>query len=180
MHTIAEQNLLLRAQIKLPVGLNLATEEFREGWDFVGVRDARLLEKKILKRGWNFIRIVNVWLRSGVGESPQMAIAGALSLALRQASPHFNAAEVNRIEWTQYPGFFLARVTVNPYRIQQNALLPVPDSDSPPPVELRAKLLPSDAAALFPNFGSAMPMLREMLVLSSSAKAPASSQVTIQ
>jgi len=71
-------------------------------------------------------------------------------------------------------------VTVNPYRIQQNALLPVPDSDSPPPVELRAKLLPSDAAALFPNFGSAMPMLREMLVLSRSAKAPASSQVTIQ
>jgi hypothetical protein len=174
MRTIAEHNLLLRAQIKLPAGLKLATEEFREGWNFVGDRDTRLLEKKILKRGWEFIRNVDGWLRSGVGESPQIAIAGALKLALRHASSNFNAVEVSRIEWTQYPGFFLARVTVNPYCIQQRSLLPVLDSGSPQPVVFQSKLLPPDAAALFPQFGSAMPMLKEMLVLSRS------SQVTIQ
>ena len=31
MRTIAELNVLLRAQTELPDGLNLATEEFREG-----------------------------------------------------------------------------------------------------------------------------------------------------
>jgi hypothetical protein len=34
MRTIAEENMLLRARAELPGGLNLATEEFREGWYF--------------------------------------------------------------------------------------------------------------------------------------------------
>jgi hypothetical protein len=115
--------------------------------------------------------MVDGWLRSGVGETPQAAIANALHLALRHVSPHFNAVEVNHVEWTQYPWFFLARVMVNPYRIQQGAILPVPDEALPPATTLRPRLLAPNAAALFPNFGSTMPMLKEMLVLSRSTQA---------
>jgi hypothetical protein len=171
MYSISETNLLVRAQIKLPAGLKLVTEEFREGWGFVGTKDARLLETRILRRGWKFIKMVDGWLRSGLGETPQGAIANALHLALRHVSPHFNAVEVNHVEWTQYPWFFLARVMVNPYRIQQGAIQPVPDDALPPANTLRPRLLAANAAALFPNFGSAMPMLKEMLVLSRSTQA---------
>ena len=85
-------------------------------------------------------------------------------------SEHFNAVEVNHIEWTQYPWFFVAKVMVSPCRIQEGAILPVPDEALPPPTALRPRLLPADAAALFPQFGSEMPMVKEMLVLSRSAQ----------
>jgi len=106
MRAIAELNVLLRTQIQLPVGLKLATDEFREGWNFVRSTDARRLEKRIQTRGWNFIKIADGELRSGVGETSQLAIASALKLALRRVSTHFNAVEVEHIELTQYPWFF--------------------------------------------------------------------------
>jgi hypothetical protein len=171
MHTIAELNMLLRVRVELPVGLKLATDEFREGWNFVRTGDARRLEKKIQTRGWNFIKIADGLLRSGVGETSQEAIASALKLALRRVSEHFNAVEVEHIELTQYPWFFLARVRVYPYRIQQDAVLPVPDEALPDPISSRSRRLPDGAAESFPHFGSAMPLLKEMLVSSRSSEA---------
>jgi hypothetical protein len=174
MHNIAELNMLLRVRVELPVGFKLATDEFREGWSFVRTGDARRLEKKIQARGWNFIKIADGLLRSGVGETSQEAIASALKLALRRVSEHFNAVEVEHIELTQYPWFFLARVRVYPYRIQQGAVLPVSDEALPDPIPSRSsrlRRLPDGAAESFPHFGSAMPVLKEMLVSSRSPEA---------
>jgi hypothetical protein len=164
MRTIAELNVLLRTQIELPAGLKLATEEFREGWNFVRSGDARRLEKKIQTRGWNFIKIADGELRSGVGETSQLAIASALKLSLRCVSTHFNAVEVEHIALTQYPWFFLARVRVYPYRIQEGAVLPVPDEAVPMQIDSQPRRLPPRSPELFPHFGSAMPMLKEMLI----------------
>jgi hypothetical protein len=168
MYVIAESSMFVRAQTELPSGLKLTTQEFREGWNFVGIKEARLLEKKILRQGWRTIRIVDGWMRSGVGETPQAAVGNALNLALRKVSPHFNAVEVGHVEWMHYPRFFLARVMVKPYRIQNGAIVPVLDDPLPLRTTLRPRLLPLDAAVLFPNFSSAMPMLKEMLTRSRS------------
>lgn len=170
MYAIAETNMLIRARVELPEGMTLTTQKFREGWDFVGIRDSRLLERKLLKKEWKFIKITDGWLTSGVGETTQAAIASALNLALRHVNPHFNAVEVNHIEWTQYPWFFVAKVMVNPYRIQRGAILPVPDEALPPVTTLRPRQLPANGAAFFPQFGSAIPMLKELLVLSRSSQ----------
>ena len=77
MRTIAERNMLLRAKIALPDGMKLATDEFREGWEFVRTFDACRLEKQIVLRGWNFIRIADESLRTGVGETSQEEIGRA-------------------------------------------------------------------------------------------------------
>src|ERR1035441_2322368 len=166
MRTIAELSMLLRARTELPDGLNLATEEFREGWNLVRTVSARRLEKKIRTHGWNFIGTDDESLRSGVGDTSQEAIASALKLALRRISAHFNAAEVEHIESTQYPWFFLARVRVFPYRIQQGAVLRMPEEDQPLPAAPRLKRLPPFSAALYPQFGSAMPLLKQLLISS--------------
>jgi hypothetical protein len=80
---------------------------------------------------------------------------------------HFNAAEVERIELTQYPWFFLARVRVYPYRIQQDADLAVVEEAEPMAIaERQRRLAPQSAEILFPHFGSAMPLLKEMLITS--------------
>jgi hypothetical protein len=171
MLTIAEQNVLLRAQIELPEGMKLATEEFHEGWNIVRTGNARRLQEKIQTRGWNFIKVADGSLRSGVGDTSQEAISGALKLALRHVSPYFNAAEVERIELTQYPWFFLARVRVYPYRIQQDAVLVVAEEAEPMAIPERQRRLSTQAAEMFSQFGSAMPMLKEMLVLSRDSEA---------
>jgi hypothetical protein len=173
MRNIAELNMLLRVRVELPVGLKLATDEFREGWNFVRSGDAHRLEKKIQTRGWSFIKIADGSLRSGVGETSQEAIASALRLALRRVSTHSNAVELEHIELTQYPWFFLARVRIYPYRIQESAELPMPDEAAADPMVTRQRLLPMNAAEMFPHFGSAMPLLKEMLGSSRSSQARA-------
>jgi len=170
MYAIAATSTFVRAQIELPADLKVKMQDFREGWNFVENEDARRLEKKIQRRGWKYIRLVDGWTRSGVGETLQAAVGNALNLALRQVNPHFNAAEVDHIEWTRYPWFFLAKVMVSPYRIQQDAIIPVLDDDLPARTTIRTRRLPQNAAALFPEFSSAMPMLKQMLVQSRSSQ----------
>jgi hypothetical protein len=171
MRTIAELNMLLRVQTELPNGLNLATEEFNEGWNFVRTVNARRLEKKILTQGWNFIKISDESLRSGVGDTSQEAIASALKLALRRVSTQFNAAEVEAIELTEYPWFFLARVRVYPCHIQQGAVLAVPEESFSAHLAPRLRRLPVQAKALYPYFGSNIPQLKQMLISSRAAGA---------
>jgi hypothetical protein len=166
MRTIAEQNLLLRARIELPEGLKLATDEFREGWEFARIVNSYRLEKQIAAHGWNFIKVDNGQLRSGVGDTSQEAIANALNLALRRIGQNFNAAEVEHVELTQYPWFFLARVTVSPRRIQQGTELPLSIKADPIPAARPSRRLSPTAAALYPYFNSAMPQLKQMLISS--------------
>jgi hypothetical protein len=166
MRTIGEQNLLVRTQAELPAGLKMAREDYREGWSFARSADARRLKKKIEKHGWNLVRGNAGFERGGVGPTSQHAIAGALTLALRRLTAHFNAVEIEHIQLTQYPWFFLARVIVHPYRIQQSAMPSVCDDAVPLPARARQGSMPVQKAALHPLFASAMPELKEMLVVS--------------
>ena len=162
MHSIAESNVLLRMRLELPAGLQLATEEFQEGWSVAPRVDVYRLEKRILTRGWNFIKIGDGSLRAGVGETSQQAIACALRLALRCASERSNAMTFEKIALTQYPWFFLARVKANSYRIQQGAALPPSDNADAPPTGFPRRRSPQELVVLRPHFGSAIPMIKEM------------------
>ena len=171
MRKIAEARMLLRARLELPSGLKLATDEFQEDWKFLRNVNAVRLEKKVRAQGWNFIKIADGSLRSGVGSSSQEAIASALKLALRRVGEHFNAAEVEHIELTEYPWFFLARISLNPYLLQKDSVLGASGDGLPLPAAPRKRRLPADAAALYPHFGSAMPMLKQMLISTRGSEA---------
>ena len=140
MRNIAELTVLLRERVALPDHFKLVTEEFREGWYFVRSGDAHWLDKKIRRCGWHFIRIAEGSLKSGVGSTPQEAIASALKLALRCVSGGFNATEVGHIELKKYPWFVLATVRVYPYQIQKSAILSVSHESAslwvPPPAKV--------------------------------------------
>jgi hypothetical protein len=131
MATKTELNLLLRSQAGLPEGLRLAKTEFCEGWCSVRSRNAERLEKEICAKGWSFDRIVKGLRGCGVGETSQEAIAGALRLALRQMSQQFSAVEVEHIQLTQYPWFFIAKASVSPICIQQGEALSVSNRIAP-------------------------------------------------
>lgn len=149
-----------------PKALKLATGKFSEGWKLSRSVDVRHLKNRILNLGWNLIKIDEGTLRSGVGETAQEAIASALKLALRSVSEHLHAVEVERIHLTQYPWFFLARIIVRPYLIQQSTDLPVLDGKESLPIIPSRRQLPTYASVLYPHFGGAMPQLRRMLISS--------------
>ena len=173
MRSIEELNMLLHSRADLPTGLKLSTEEFEDGWSFVRRADARRLGKRIQTKGWNFIRFADGSLRSGVGQTSQEAIKSALKLALKRVSAHSNAVEVEHIELTQYPWFFLARVRVYPYRIQHGATLVAMSDMVSDSVFSESRSLADGVAALAPQFGCAMPMLKEMLVSSKISESKA-------
>lgn len=54
---------------------------------------------------------------SGVGQSAQEAMTGALRHALERVGNNFSSASVEEILVKKYPWFFLARVTVLPYSV---------------------------------------------------------------
>jgi hypothetical protein len=170
MCTVAESNVMLRAQAELPTGFRVATEEFLEGWTRMRSGGVVRLEKKVQVRGWNFLRIAEAAVKSGVGPTSEEAIASALKLALRRIDAHSNAVEVEQIRLTQYPWFCLARVRVHPYRIQEGTVLPVME-EAPPQPAARPRGLSRQADELFPQFGDALPMLKEMLIASASSRA---------
>jgi hypothetical protein len=109
MRNIAELTVLLRERVALPDHFKLVTEEFREGWDVVRSGDVNWLDKKIRRCGWHFIRSAEGSSKSGIGQTPQEAIASALKSTLRCVSGRFNAAEVGHIKLNEYRWFVSPR-----------------------------------------------------------------------
>jgi hypothetical protein len=134
----------------------MKTDQFSEGWNFARTVNITQLEKRIKARGWQFFKIVDGFLRSGVGDSPQHAIASAMNLGLRCVSEYFNAVGVETIRLTKYQWFWLARVTISPYRIQEIAVLPVTDAATLLPLQCRDLTLPSSMVDAFPQYGHSM------------------------
>ena len=166
MHAISELDILLREQIELPASLKIAKEEFRNGWNFASIANAQELESQVHASGWSLFKIADRLQASGVGETPQEAVASGLRLALLRMNARNNAAMVEFIELTKYPWFELARVMVRPICIQESAALADKDDLLSTPVARRQRGLPLSAAALYPDFGSDMPQLKQMLVSS--------------
>jgi hypothetical protein len=122
--TIAESNILLRARLELPAGAKVATDQFLADWGRMRSGGLTRLEKKVQTRGWNFIGMTAGTVHSGVGDTSEKAVASALEHALELVNAESNAVEVKSIELTHYPWFCLARVRLNPYRIQQGDARP--------------------------------------------------------
>jgi hypothetical protein len=157
VRTIAEMNLLIRACVELPIGLQLTKHQFREGWKVVQPEDAGELKKWMRTSGRNFIKIGDGILKIGLGDTSEEAIERALQRALRMISEHIPAVEVGEIRLRRYPWFCLARVTALPYWIQQSSASPVPDRATLLAPALRRGRPRRQAVALDSQFASAIP-----------------------
>lgn len=64
---------------------------------------------------------------SSVGLSEASAVANAITRALNRVKSRFNAAELDSIKVSQYPGFRIAKITVHARQIQQHGSLSLID-----------------------------------------------------
>jgi hypothetical protein len=65
--------------------------------------------------------------RRGFGRTREEAIDRALVRALGAVNKQTNAAEFESVQVAKYPGFIVARVTVQRHRIQQQTMLDAAD-----------------------------------------------------
>jgi len=57
VRTIAEMNMLIRAWMEVPAGLQLTTDQFREGWEIVQPEEAGELKRKMRTSERKLIRM---------------------------------------------------------------------------------------------------------------------------
>jgi len=166
VRTIVEMNLLIRACMELPVGLQLTTDQFREGWELVQPEDAGELKRRMRKSERNLIRIGDGILKGGLGDTSREAINCAIKRALRMINERIAVVEVGEIKLTRYPWFCLARVTVFPFWIQLSSASEVPDRATLLAPAPRRGRPPCRADALDSQFAGAIPGLTQELISS--------------
>ena len=86
---------------------------------------ALVFDSMVRRAGWHFMWLQGACCRRGFGLSVQTAIRQGLLRALNGVPKAFNAAELDSVEITEYPGFQIAVVIVQPLHIQENAQLNV-------------------------------------------------------
>ena len=69
--------------------------------------------------------------------SPEEANHRALTRALGGVARRFNAAELDSFHITNYPGFHITNVTIQPRQIQQHTSLDIADERHPQPALAR-------------------------------------------
>jgi hypothetical protein len=115
--------VFLRDECILPSQFDLLQEPFCKGWAEAIGTVATELDATIRDAGWHFMWMVDSHASLALGRTAEAAIHRALARALPVVKGRFNAAELDSIHVTNFPGFRLARVSVQARQIQSQASL---------------------------------------------------------
>jgi len=127
-------SVFLRSGCILPDRLDPSRQSIGDGWSVVEEIPALAFDTMIRRAGWHFMWLQDACSRRGVGLTEEAAISRALSGALKGISKRFNAAKLDSVEITQYPGFQVANVRVQTLQIQQHSSLNIAAGLNPQPV----------------------------------------------
>lgn len=130
-------SVFLRSDCILPDRLDPCRQPIGEGWSIVDEIPALVFDTMIRRAGWHFMWLQDSCSRRGVGLTKERAIRRALSRALKGVSKRFNAAELDSLQITEYPGFQIASVRIQTLQIQRHASLNMAPAQGPVPVPAR-------------------------------------------
>lgn len=115
--------MFLRKGCILPEGLTLRQERFSETWMSIEDMTSTVLDERVRNAGWHFMWLEDACSCTGIGRTAISAIGKAAVGALARIKGRFNAAEVDSIKVSKYPGFEIARIALHTRHIQQQASL---------------------------------------------------------
>lgn len=121
-------SIFLRDGYLLPDGLGLKRSPFNNAWTAADDVSSAGLDVAVGNAGWHFMWIEEACSRFGCGRTEESAANQAITRALRHVSTGCNAAEVDSAKFSTFPGFRIARVTVQTRRIQRECTLGAIDS----------------------------------------------------
>jgi len=119
--------MFLRTACTLPEGLALRQDEFCGTWMSVKDTMSAALDLKVRNAGWHFMWLADAYSHHGIGLTATTAIDKAITRALSRVKARFNAAELNSVKISKYPGFHIAKITLHSRHIQQQASLGLVD-----------------------------------------------------
>jgi hypothetical protein len=120
--------MFLRNGCLLPEGFRLKQERFNKGWMSAGDISSTGLDVTLRSAGWHFMWVQKACSRFGCGRTEAAAVSQATTRALDRISERFNAAEVDSVKVSNYPGFRIARVTAHARQIQEQDALSAIDA----------------------------------------------------
>jgi len=126
---VTSHSVFLRSGCILPDRVDPLKVPFGESWTQIEKIEAPAFDAMIRRAGWHFIWVQGACSRRGFGRTEESAVHQALTRALDGVAYRFNAAEFDSLRITHYPGFYIANVTVQARRIQQNTSLDGPDEN---------------------------------------------------
>ena len=118
LHSVA-----LRDDCTLPDRFDPYRTRISDRWMLVEEIPVMVFDTMVRQAGWHFMWLQGASSRRGFGRTQDQAVARALVLALGGISRRFNAAELDAFRVKKYLGFYIAKVTVQPRHIQENASL---------------------------------------------------------
>jgi len=130
-------SVFLRSDCILPERLDPCLQPINEKWSVVEEIPALVFDTMIRRAGWHLMWLQDACSRRGVGLTEEAAIRQALLRALKGVSKRFNAAELDFLQVTEYPGFQIANVRIQTLLIQRHASLNLVAGQHPLPVQAR-------------------------------------------
>jgi hypothetical protein len=130
LHTV-----FLRSDCVLPNRIDPRLRPIGEEWSVVEDIPALAFDTMIRRAGWHFMWLQDSCSRRGLGLTEEAAIRRALSHVLKGVSKRFNAAELDSLQVTEYPGFQIANVRIQALQIQRHASLNIVAGGNPLPVQ---------------------------------------------
>jgi hypothetical protein len=115
--------VFLRDECTLPSQFDLLQEPFSRGWAEATGTKASELDTAIRGVGWHFMWLADSYSSRALGRTAETAIHRALAHVLPGVNKRFNAAELDSVHLMNFPGFRIARVTVQARQIQSQASL---------------------------------------------------------
>lgn len=116
-------SVFLRKECVLPDRLDPFREPVGKSWERVEEILAPVFDTMIRQAGWHFMWVLPACVRRGVGDSSEVATDRALARALKSVPRQFNAAELDSVRVAKYPGFYIAKVTLQSRQIQEHTSL---------------------------------------------------------
>jgi hypothetical protein len=131
-------SVFLRDSCILPDHVDPVRVPFSQNWTQIEKIEAPAFDAMIRRAGWHFVWVQGACSRRGFGATEEIATHKAVTHALKGVDRRFNAAEFDSIQIANYPGFYVANVTLQARQIQRNTSLDdVTDEDLPRPILAR-------------------------------------------
>jgi hypothetical protein len=118
-------SVFLRSGCDLPYRFDPHMEPVSDNWNLVREIAAPAFDTMIRQAGWHFMWMVGSHTRRGFAFTREAATHRALSRALKGILRRFNGAELDTVEVTKYPGFHVAKVTLQSRQIQHQTSLQI-------------------------------------------------------
>jgi hypothetical protein len=96
-------------------------------WTHVEEITEPVFDKMIRQAGWHFMWMQGCCSRRGFGQTQEEATDRAVASALKGIQRRFNAAELESVQFTRFPGFHIAHVILRPRQIQRLTSLDADD-----------------------------------------------------